>query len=111
MRVLGAGQIRGSDSTATGTAITFDPELSRLVRRAGWSGQGDGDQPVVSFTSLFLAFFAAHDLAALKAMQRSLQDPLGRDSPEGFRRAVRQVARFSFATGRLLTRFPSTPLA
>jgi hypothetical protein len=49
----------------------------------------------------------ARNRAALDAMLGSLRTPAVANSPEGFRRAVRQVARFSFETGRLLSRFPA----
>ncbi|MGC4094430.1 MAG: hypothetical protein QM756_42265 [Polyangiaceae bacterium] len=48
-------------ATAPEVNAVATPELDLLIRRAGWIGQGDGPEPVVSFTSLFLAFFASDD--------------------------------------------------
>jgi hypothetical protein len=51
-----------STAQATGTvALRPTPEVDLLVRRAAWIGQGDSDNLVVSFTSLFLSFLASTD--------------------------------------------------
>lgn len=54
-----------SGSSTVQAAGTVDPlmtpELDLLVRRGAWIGQGDSDNPVVSFTSLFLSFLVSTD--------------------------------------------------
>ena len=48
------------------------PERQALLGRAAWLGQGDGPEQVVSFHSLFLAFFSGSDALALTELCRAL---------------------------------------
>lgn len=57
-------------ASVTGPALPTTDALELVKRRAAWLGQGDGSEPRVSFTSLFLAILTSDDDLSLWAQDK-----------------------------------------
>jgi len=78
-------------------------ELSALIERAGWLGQGD-DAPVASFTSLFLAMLTMRDPWSRWAQATARRTGVTRERVLAHWEATTRHQRWQRARGRLRRR-------